>query len=137
MALPGLETGYLESSIAYMLAMARLENVQRVGIWGVDLGHPDEYAYQKPNLAYLMGLFRYQGMNIQVPRASGLWGLSLLNDLPAPDFNDAKADRCHLEYLLGRETAKGNRPGALRADLLTSKWRDPPRYGFHTLQEAA
>lgn len=133
----GLDTGYLESSIAYMLAMAKLEGAQRVGIWGVDLGHPDEYRYQKPNLAYLIGLFRTQGMDLQVPRASGLWGLSLLDDAPAPDFTDPKADRSHLEYLLGRETAKGCVPRTLRSDLVTSCWTDPSRYGFHTLQEAA
>ena len=135
--LPGLEAGYLESSIAYMLALAKLEGVPRVGIWGVDLTHADEYSYQRPNLAYLMGLFRTQGMDIRVPRASALWTLSLLDDAPAPDFNDPSAERWHLEYLLGRETAKGNAPAAMRADLMTSLWRDPPRYGFRNLDEAA
>lgn len=133
----GLDGGYLESSIAYMLALAKLESVQRVGIWGADLSSPDEYHYQKPNLAYLMGLFRYQGMEIRVPRESGLWSLSLLDDLPTPDFTDPKANRVHLEYLLGRETARGKTPESLRPDLLTSKWQNPPRYGFHTLEEAA
>lgn len=133
----GLEDGYLESSIAYMLAMARVENVKRVGIWGVDLSHPDEYCYQKPNLAYLMGLFRYQGMDIRVPRESGLWNLSLLDDLPTPDFMDGAADRADLEYLLGREIAKGCMPSDIRPDLLTSCWAQPARYGSHILREAA
>ena len=137
LALPGLEQGYLESSIAYMLALAKLEGVPRVGIWGVDLSHPDEYSYQRPNLAYLMGLFRYQGMDIRVPRASGLWALSLLDDAPVPDFMDPKAERWTLEYLLGREVARGRAPVAMRDDLLTSLWCDPPRYGFQNLEDAA
>jgi hypothetical protein len=136
MKLPGLERGYLESSIAYMLAMARLEDVPIVGIWGVDLTALDEYAYQRPNLAYLMGLFRYQGMQIRVPRASALWELSLLDGLPAPDFDAPTADRFHLEYLLGRETARGAKPAKLRSDLMTSIWSDPPRYGFAAMDKA-
>lgn len=137
MKLPGLETGYLESSIAYMLAMARLEEVPQVGIWGVDLTHEDEYSYQRPNLSYLIGLFRYQGMEIRVPRASALWELSLLDASPVPDFTDETAERFHLEYLLGRETARGNRPTKLRTDLMQSLWTDPPRYGLRNLKDAA
>ncbi len=137
MRLPGLEAGYLESSIAYMLALARLENVPVVGIWGVDLTALDEYVYQRPNLAYLMGLFRYQGMQIRVPRASALWELSWLDGLPVPDFTDETIDRFHLEYLLGREVGRARKPDKMRSDLMTSIWTDPPRYGFQNFKTAS
>jgi hypothetical protein len=64
-------TPYLESSIAYMLALAILEGVDRVGIWGVDLHCESEYAYQRPNLEYLIGLARGRGIKVFIPPQSG------------------------------------------------------------------
>ena len=45
-------TPYLESSIAYMVAMAILELKpgDKIGIWGVDLHCESEYAFQRPNM---------------------------------------------------------------------------------------
>ena len=40
---------YFNSSIAYMLGLAILEKVDRIGIWGVDMDGDDEFAYQRPN----------------------------------------------------------------------------------------
>jgi len=68
----GRETPYLESSIAYMLAQAVLEKVGRVGIWGVDLHCESEYAYQRPNLEYLIGLARGKGVKVYIPPQSAL-----------------------------------------------------------------
>ena len=58
------KTPYLESSIAYMLALAVLEKVDRVGIWGVDLHCESEYSYQRPNLEYVIGLARAKGVKV-------------------------------------------------------------------------
>lgn len=66
------DTPYLESSIAYMLAQAILEGVDRVGIWGVDLHCESEYAYQRPNLEYLIGLARGKGIKVFIPPQSQL-----------------------------------------------------------------
>lgn len=68
----GKRTPYLESSIAYMLALAILERVDRVGIWGVDLHCDSEYAFQRPNLEYLIGLARGRGMKVFIPPYSAL-----------------------------------------------------------------
>jgi hypothetical protein len=65
-------TPYLESSIAYMMAQAILEGVDRVGIWGVDLHCQSEYAYQRPNLEYLIGLARGKGIKVFIPPYSAL-----------------------------------------------------------------
>lgn len=65
-------TPYLESSIAYMIALALHERVDRIGIWGVDLHCDSEYAYQRPNLEYLIGLARGMGIKVYIPPQSAL-----------------------------------------------------------------
>lgn len=65
-------TPYLESSIAYMVAMAIYEKVDRIGIWGVDLHCTSEYAFQRPNLEYLIGLARGRGIKVYIPPQSAL-----------------------------------------------------------------
>jgi hypothetical protein len=67
-------TPYLESSIAYMMAQAILELTpgDRIGIWGVDLHCDSEYAFQRPNLEYLIGLARGKGIKVYIPPQSAL-----------------------------------------------------------------
>ena len=65
-------TPYLESSIAYMMALAILEKVDRIGIWGVDLHCDSEYAFQRPNMEYLVGLARGRGIKVYIPPQSAL-----------------------------------------------------------------
>lgn len=60
-------TPYLESSIAYMMALAIEERVERVGIWGVDLHCTSEYAYQRPNMEYLVGVAEGRGTKVFIP----------------------------------------------------------------------
>ncbi len=79
----GLSTSgwpYIESSIAVMLALAIHEGVERVGIWGVDMCTTTEYAYQRPNMEYLIGLARGKGMRVWSPPQSSL--LSSAMDQP-------------------------------------------------------
>ncbi len=70
----GKTTPYLESSIAYMLALAILELKpgDRVGIWGVDLHCTTEYGYQRPNTEYLIGLARGKGIKVYIPPQAAL-----------------------------------------------------------------
>jgi len=67
-------TPYIESSIAWMMAQAmlELEPGDRIGIWGVDLHCESEYAYQRPNLEYLIGLARGMGIKVFIPPQSAL-----------------------------------------------------------------
>lgn len=65
-------TPYLESSLAYMMALAILEGVDKIGIWGVDLDIKSEYSHQRPNLEYLIGLARGRGIKVCVPPQSAL-----------------------------------------------------------------
>lgn len=65
-------TPYLESSISYMVALAIYERVDRIGIWGCDLTTAGEYAYQRPNLEYLIGFARGKGISVYVPPQSSI-----------------------------------------------------------------
>ena len=64
---------YYNSSIAYMLALAIYEKVDRIGIWGVDMaaqgepGHANEYRDERPNCEYLLGFAKAKGIEIYLP----------------------------------------------------------------------
>lgn len=73
-------TAYLESSIAYMMALAILQGADRIGIWGCDLATGGEYAYQRPNMEYLIGLARGRGIKVFVPPQNAL--LSPMRKVP-------------------------------------------------------
>ena len=75
-------TAYIESSISYMMALALLELKpgDRIGIWGCDLSTGGEYAYQRPNMEYLIGLARGRGIKVYVPPQNAL--LSPLRSVP-------------------------------------------------------
>ena len=64
--------GWLESSVAYMLALAIHEKAQEIGIYGVSMEAQEEYGYQRPNAAYLVGLARGKGIKVHIPDQSSL-----------------------------------------------------------------
>ena len=57
---------YFESSIAYLLAQALLEDTDEIGLWGVHMETRTEYAEQKANIEYLIGYGRGMGKKITV-----------------------------------------------------------------------
>jgi hypothetical protein len=63
---------YWNSSIAYAMAMAICEGAEEIAIYGVDMDGTDEYAYQRPNMEYLIGLARGKGIKVYVPDESAL-----------------------------------------------------------------
>ncbi len=68
---------YVESTIGYMLALALHEavtegDVERVGIWGIDLHAGEEYAHQRPNAEYLIGRLHGAGVPVFIPPESSL-----------------------------------------------------------------
>lgn len=67
-------TPYIESSIGWMMAQAmlELEPGDRIAVFGVDLHCESEYAYQKPNLEYLIGMARGRGIKVYIPPQSAL-----------------------------------------------------------------
>lgn len=69
---PDTGIGYLNSSIAYMIALAIHEKADEIAIYGVDMQGDDEYGYQKPNIEYLLGLAEGRGIKVTVPEESPL-----------------------------------------------------------------
>lgn len=63
---------YFASSFGFMLAKAILDGADEIGIWGVDLTLDSEYAYQRPNAEYMIGIARAKGIKVYIPEKSAL-----------------------------------------------------------------
>lgn len=64
---------YFTNSISWMIALALHEDdVDEIGIWGVNMAHGTEYAAQKPSCEYFIGLARGRGINVLIPSSSSL-----------------------------------------------------------------
>lgn len=63
---------YFNSSIAYAMALAIHQGAEEIGVWGVDLVADEEYAYQRPNMEYLIGVARGKGIRVFIPDESAL-----------------------------------------------------------------
>ncbi len=63
---------YFTSTIGYMLALAIAEGYTWIGLYGIDLASDIEYAQQRPNAEYFVGLARGKGITIEIPKSSAL-----------------------------------------------------------------
>ena len=63
---------YWESSIAYAMSLAITQGAEEIGIYGVNMKADEEYAYQRPNLEYLIGLAKGKGIEVHIPDSSPL-----------------------------------------------------------------
>lgn len=63
---------YWESSIGYALSLAITEGAEEIAVYGVDMKASEEYAYQRANCEYLLGLARGRGIKVTVPDVSPL-----------------------------------------------------------------
>jgi hypothetical protein len=68
----GLFGTYLTSTFAYMMALAILEKVDQISIFGFEMGSGTEYAYQRPCGEFLIGYARAKGIEVNVPDNSQL-----------------------------------------------------------------
>ena len=59
-----LEAPCIDSSVSYMLALAISRKPEAIGLFGVDMVNGEEYGYQRPNAAYLIGLARGKGIEV-------------------------------------------------------------------------
>lgn len=66
-----LPTRMIESSVAYPFAYAILR-AEKIGLYGVDMAAGEEYAYQRPNMAYLVGKAEGNGIEVFIHPESGL-----------------------------------------------------------------
>jgi hypothetical protein len=67
----GLVEPYLQSSVAHMFALA-MTMADAISLYGVDMKAEGEYAYQKPNMEYLIGLARGRGIEVLIHESSPL-----------------------------------------------------------------
>lgn len=78
---------YFASSVAYMIAMAILEGATEIQIYGIDMLTESEYAVQRPNVEYLLGMARGLGIVVKVAEGSTLlksnfrYGAEMPNEL--------------------------------------------------------
>jgi hypothetical protein len=63
---------YISSSISYMIALAILEQVDEILIYGVSMTHKTEYKQQRPNCEWLLGIASGLGIKITIPEQSPL-----------------------------------------------------------------
>ncbi len=63
---------YFCSSIGLMLALAIHEKYDEIALYGIDMRADEEYAYQRANCEYLIGLARGRGIKVIVPEQSPL-----------------------------------------------------------------
>ena len=64
---------YFGSSISYLLALAIYEEVDEIGLWGIDLkDEKDSYLHQRDNMEYLIGFARGRGIHVRVSDFSDL-----------------------------------------------------------------
>ncbi|MAF25367.1 hypothetical protein CL634_07310 [bacterium] len=63
---------YFASSVAFMIGLALYEGYSEIQIYGIDLLANDEYAHQRPNAEYLIGLARGRGVKVLIPDTSAM-----------------------------------------------------------------
>lgn len=62
----------LASTTALMIALALLEGVTHLGLWGIDYQHDSEYEDQRPNAEYWVGIAVGMGVQVVIPDVSPL-----------------------------------------------------------------
>jgi len=63
---------YITNSISMQIAYAIVENFGEIQLWGVDMSAGTEWAYQRPNAEYFIGLAVGIGVKVLVPAESDL-----------------------------------------------------------------
>jgi hypothetical protein len=63
---------YFMSSVAFMCALAGMEDFEEIHLYGINLAIGDEYFYEKPNAEWWLGRLEGMGKKIVIPRASSL-----------------------------------------------------------------
>lgn len=59
-------TRHFESSIAYPLAYAISLDPEEIGLYGISMAGDEEYAYQRPNTQYLVGIAQGRGIRVNL-----------------------------------------------------------------------
>lgn len=76
---------YFTNSISWMLALAIYQQVDQIGLWGVDMSMKEEYRDQRPSCEYYIGLARGMGIPVHIPDQSDLLKARQLYGFHEPD----------------------------------------------------
>lgn len=64
---------YFTNHISWMIALAIYQDVDEIGIYGVDMAlQGGEYEYQRPSVEYFIGIARGRGIPVEVPDSCDL-----------------------------------------------------------------
>ena len=105
--LEAFSDGYFTNSISYMIALALLEGVDEIGLWGIDMalsgdGLADEYGLQRPSVEFYLGIACGRGITVHLPPETTLLKARKLYGFQGPQddgFNQAaKAKIDELEH---------------------------------------
>jgi hypothetical protein len=104
----------LESTCAWMTALAIHEGAQEIGFWGVAMNFNEEWAYQRPNMHYFIGLCA--GLGIKTYVTEDLMGPEMIyglkgwvlpkNKPPVPKQGMTRQQRRKMQSLIRRGKAR-------------------------------
>lgn len=63
---------YITNSISMQIAYAMTEGFGEIQLWGIDMSHGTEWAYQRPNAEYFVGMAIGLGVKVLIPAESDL-----------------------------------------------------------------
>jgi hypothetical protein len=69
---PNADGNYFASSFSYMFMFAVMEGYNEIHCYGFDMLDGSEYAHQRPNAEYLIGVARGMGIHVHLPSQSAL-----------------------------------------------------------------
>lgn len=63
---------YVTSTVGWMIALAIVEGVHTIGLWGIHFQADSEYAEQRPNAEFWIGVALGRGVQVKIPEACPL-----------------------------------------------------------------
>lgn len=94
------KTDYFTSSIAWMIALAIMENASEIGLWGIDMICGDEYINQRPCVEYWIGIAKGNGIIVHIPETSALCKANFVYGLT--EKKNLKDEAINIEFLKNR-----------------------------------
>jgi len=64
---------YLETTISYEIALALMEGVEELGLFGIHMQGHREFEWQRPSVTYLVGLAHGMGVKVILPAGTPLF----------------------------------------------------------------
>jgi hypothetical protein len=100
-------SSFFTNSISYMIALALYENASSIKVYGVDLDCEEEYAFERPSVAYWIGFAR--GISVEVEVASNMDKPLFLYAFEDSNHLTTKlVDRMEMSYKMAQKCRENN-----------------------------